>query len=676
MGDMKAINAKAQKQLNKMMDKLCSSSPEETESLLQQLLQSIYDGTVGELTFYVFEQLTSRLLEQNCIPSAHIRIFQILGVIKPALWSAPLMQWSENIRIHFFESLYNLHQYCTSYFEYHEGDSELEENYKTYLGFYRCLFTTHSNDLCAILALWPFDDAFHICCGHCGNDIHSLSLPDNGKPSNISLKTFDKELQEWTEEWDVFGNMMPFLTELGEKKQSVFLPQLYGTHCCSVCKKGERVIDSYMNWYYQNQQQVQEPEDVLIDWLMEYGNSRLHESYQRMLFFHKMALCYLHSQKNPSSLKLAECWLKISTDNTFLYQYSLQISYAERAVEFLEKPDVAQQYVSASSDCNKEYQTVLAEAYRRLGVAYCADFEHDENNHYDLAEKYYNKAIELFDEALGEGNERSKLVTRNIAVMQSNLKENVSHSIGALKKQIKEERQKENPDYEQIGDTYQLIADLYAEGMGNYKKAAHYYEYYLKQAKHTYGEESDFVADCYEELAEYLEADGNFLQACEYCEAALRINIREMGKIYLLPPIFKGLLVNILTKAGKIDEDDKFMRCMSASDSYCHVGELYLKTQQEENALKSFQKALELRIWVSHQPDYEQAKLHQLMGDTYEKLGNTEKAEKEYETAVMLYEETISANIARGNHPPFESETQECKGELKALLEKLNSNGV
>lgn len=669
------IDTKTQTQLNQMMEQLCGNPPEETGQTLYDLFHSVYSGTVNEQTFYVFERLTQRLLNENCIPGAHMRIFQVLGVIKTALWSAPLMQYPENIRVHFFESLYCLHQFSLGYFQFQAEDVNAEEQFKTYLGFYRCMFTTHSNELSALLTIWPFENAFHICCGHCGNDIHSLLLSDEIPPSNISCKTFEEDMEETAEEWDIFGSMMPFLTAMKEKKLSAFLVQLYGTHCCSVCQQEECVMDSYMNWYYQNQQQVQEPEDTLIDWLIDYGNGRLHESYQRMLFFHKMALCYLHSQKQPSRLKLAECWLKISTDHTFLYQYPIQIAYAKRAVDLLEAPDTSEYYCNASANGEENYLTLLAEAYRRLGIGYCADFEHGENNQYDLAMECYNKAIQLFDEVLGKGNEKTALVEKNIAVMQANLKEDASQSIGALKKQIQEERKKENPDYENIGDTYRIIADLYAEGMGNYKKAAHYYEYYLKQAQKTYGEESDFVADCYEELAEYYEADGNLEQACEYCKQALRINIREMGRIYLLPPIFKGLLVNLLTKTGKIDEDDKFTRSMSASDSYRHVGELYLQMQQEEKALKSFQKALELHNWVLQEPTSEKADLHRLMGDANQKLDNPEEAEKEYETAIGLYQKTIAANLARGNRPPFANETEECRKEQKILMQQLDYIG-
>lgn len=432
------------------------------------------------------------------------------------------------------------------------------------------------------------------------------------------------------------------LMELTAPVRECFFENLYRQSC------------SWIQWSWDGEE-MPCGDDRLPEWLLTYGDSKLYGEYDKMLFFHELALACVRGGSSPSPLKIAKCWLRLSTDFTFLHQYEYQIAYARKALDMLE---------GLEEEPDRERKLLTAEAWRKLGVGYNADFEHPENNLPDESLDCYRRAIEIFDEVLGEGNERTKLVEQNIAVLKADLKADAGEQIGILKKQIKEERKKEQPDQEKIADNYKLIADLYAEGMDNYKKAIHYYEYYLKWAKNTYGEESDYAADCYEELAEYYEAGGDLERAGEYYDRALWINVREMGRIYLLPPLFKEVLVGILTKTGRIDEDDKFTRSMSASDSYLHVGKIWLESGQAVKAIKAFEKALELREWVLQEPTYEKGYIHQKMSEAYGKLQEPEKAEKELDAALEIFQETFRKNMENGNPSLLASETEECRKEI------------
>lgn len=635
---------------------------------------------ITEQAFLEFDKLVNALMDNCKNWEEQFNILNRLIILKPALWSAPLMSFDKTIREKFFENLYELDFYMNRYISCIVGENNIDDNdsLKTWIGFCKCIFNTYSNVLPAISQIWLSDNPFHISCGNCGNDLHSIVLSSDAVPENIKCRTLDntESTELPAEEWNVFFILMPFLNALGETQLSAFLSQLYGTHRCTVCGKEECILESHMNWCY-NSHLLEEPENALIDWLIEYGDTQLNESYQKMLFFHKMALYYAHSQRKPEPVYLAKALLKVSTDNTFLFKYSIQIAYAKQTVDLLESSDTAEYYKNSDVDSYNEWQSMLGEAYRRLGYAYCSDFEHEENNSYDLAMECYNTAIKIFDAALGEGNDKTELVQKNIAILTLDMnKENqksASDSIGILKKQIKEERQKENPDYDKIADTYKIIASLYADKMNNYKKAIHYYEYYIKQIKVKYGDESDIVADCYESIAKYYEANGDLTAACEYCEHALQINIREMGRIFLLPPVFKDILVNILTKSSQIDEDDKYMRCLSASGAYRHVGELYLQMGQTKKAMQSFNRAFELYDWVMIEPTLEKGKIYQFIGDTYKQMGDIKQAEKNYITAINIYEKTAETNSLRDNKRLYESETSECLKEREKLMQQLNS---
>ena len=89
-------------------------------------------------------------------------------------------------------------------------------------------------------------------------------------------------------------------------------------------------------------------------------------------------------------------------------------------------------------------------------------------------------------------------------------------------------------------------------------------------------------ADSLEELAEYHEMEGDFEGACQLREKALEINLQEMGKLYLLPPIFKGLAITTAKLIGAIDENDKFSRVMSVADSYTELAVQYEELGHQE----------------------------------------------------------------------------------------------
>lgn len=663
------ITLDMQTDLDKSINQLCSHPSDQTKEVYKQLLQMLYKDNQRDISFYIHEQLLQHFLKEDYIREACHGMLPLLSEVTLALWASPLMSCPDSLREHFFENLFLQHQYFNNFFQY-PYEADMQESVRTWTAYYNIMLNSYSSDLFVFQDLWSLSEPLPVCCEYCRDDTHSLTVLHTPNADKIKKREFIRDTGKESahfepEEWDIFQNTMPYLHSLKETKLSTWLPRLYGTYRCEACGREQTVIEAYKNWLFWNQKLYKEPEEALIDWLIEFGNSKLNVSYQEMLFYHKMALNYLHSQKNPSILKLAQCWLKISTDYTFLYRYKCQIAYAKQAVELLEGP---------KEEYEREKQLLLAEAYRRLGIAWCADFEHMENNDFGLSMECYQHAIQIFDKILGEGNEKSKLIEQNIAVARSNFHEDVGESIGALKKQIREEKKKENPDREEIAENYKIIADMYAEGMNHYKKAAHYYQYYLEEMKVVYGAESDYVADCYEDLADYYEEDGDFVRACECCEHALEINIREMGKIYLLPPIFKGLLVNVLTKAGKIDSNDKYTRCMSASDSYRHVGELYLETGEEKRALKSFEKALELHDWVLETPTVEKGDLHRLKAEAMEALNREEDAKQEYEQALRIYQVTVRNNVLEGNKPLFQSETEECIENIRALREKLGKS--
>lgn len=421
-----------------------------------------------------------------------------------------------------------------------------------------------------------------------------------------------------------------------------------------------------MNWWNE-ENKIIEPENELIDWLNQQAEEKNSNDYKRRTFYYKMSLCYMHNQKRPSYIKMAKCILKNCSANAAILQKAdLQIMYAKDAVNLLE---------SVQGDSSDEYKLQLAESYGWLGRGISEKYEYEDSDKLEIARKYYLKAKEIFDEVLGEGNDRSEVMERNSIIMDLNSgqnEEDAEEHINSLLEQIEREKKKEKPDENKIADYYNLVAEIYAEELEDYEKTYYYYNKHIDCIKSLYGDDSDMVADCYESLAEYYEEDDDMEKACEYYEKALEINIREMGKMYMLPSIFKDIAVEVMASVGKIDKEDKFHRSMSASDSYLNVGEIYIELNKPKKAIKALKKSLALRDWELPMATSEKAYAHLLMGDAYLLMHNEKDAKAEYKIALEDYKQTIIDNEARTDKSLFESETEECKEQMEIVEEKIN----
>ena len=630
----------------------------------REAMNGIMDRTLKDgihpAAFYVYEELVKDLLNRQCVPAAYSSMFSLLGALKTRLWAAPLMQVSVIIRERFFEYLYYLSQFTQNYFRIPTTEEELEDHVKTYLGYYQMMFNTYSCDLPMIGELWA-GNPLKVQCSQCGSILTEEALTlcgqCEGKP----------EREDLPREWDVLHTMLPWLSGCNEKQLDSFLHFIYSSYRCPDCGEENSILEGYKKLRYQTLESSSEPEAALVEWLLTFGESKLHESQDKMLFLHKQALAYLFQMKQSEPLLLARCISRVATDYTFACQFRLEIGYAQWAVALLES--------LSDESYGNDKKLQLAEAYRRLGVAYNADFQHPENNFPERTAECYEKALRMFDEVLGAGNEKSATVKTNMLILKLDLGQDAGKEIQLVKEQIEIEKGRENPDEEKIADSCRRIAEAYANCMDDYEQGAQYYDYYLQWAKKEYGDESDFVADCYDELAEIYETGGDFENAGKYYEMALEINIREMGRIYTLPPLFKKLLTGILKKAGKIDESDKFDRSISASDSYIHVGELQMKSGNLKKAIHSFEKAISLRKWVMRKPNYQLGRIYQRMGTAYEKLGQGKAAQKQLHLAFETYRQVIADNEKERNSPyqaHLAMEIEDCENAIKEILNNDN----
>lgn len=652
MNDFTDDNTRAY--IDQLLDDILHKLPTESESAKNTLLQET--SRISPASFYAFHQITDSILQNTCAHEAFSTALFVLANLKPLLWSCPLMTFEEELRNTFFRDLYQLEPLLLQYFD-PEQISTLNPDAKTYYGYLYTLLCNYSNDTLIIYSQFPFRNPLPVPCGSVPVNPAVFSeensspiiprvydaLSDGLHPWHGLAEIFAQECNSVSttpegfgetdcNEWDFFTNTMRFLDACGEEFLSGCLQYLYGTYPCTAPNEPKTVMDFQISM-------LQPPSDDLTAWLIAQaefnGTLKAEQGYDSkyILFLHRMIVWYEKSKQTPDQTIIWEHIVAaISKDNCPLDVRIKKLQYIIRQLS------------------TSDFKSILANAYASLGLYLSCDYAHDERNRIDLSLAARAKAIKLFQEQeLWDcDNYRNSILSYTILTAESDEGDS-TYAVELLLDYIQRQETKENPNLDNIGDAYNRLAYLYAERIGDYQKTFVYYEKYMDAMKQIYGEDSDFIADCIETLADYHEDANDPKGACSLREKALEINIREMGKLYLLPPIFKGIAVSVAKATGAIDPSDKFNRVMSAADSYLAVGDSYYELGMTQKAMDCFRKSAALVEWEfkGKTPVVPMAAAHHRMGNVYYDQGNTQKAEKEYQEAIRICQFLIHLNESR-----------------------------
>ncbi len=682
-----AMDSKTKKNIDSIVKEILTEDSEKAindeRTLTEQLCTQI-----SFVSFYTFHELVQGIFEGRCEAKKLTGALISTAKLKTVLWSCDLMMLEEKERECFFKDLWKADAVARSVFT-PEAIRGLESGLRTFYGFIYMLLCSYSNDMLPIYYNYPFNLPIHISCGHCGNDIHSVLVAPEEMTEDNKAKMqpriyerdtdgFDSENIEDImkqerisesenadgygerdyDEWDIYNAGMRYLQACDEEYLTTVLPYLYGSHICGKCGQSETVIKSAVSWIYQHQEVLCEPGEELIEWLTEYARRVKKETAQTQgednisisYFLLKMAVWYEKSRKQPDLHRMYENIIEL---------------YRNRDGKTVPINVKKLQYIIRSLENTGEAE-ILAQTYSILSGDLCSDFMEEDRNRYDLSYEAAKRGIEVLE----KNNMKSSPLYRNLTVQLSIIaaeseEGDVQEAENRMLELIAEEKQKAEPDTEEIGELYNKLAYMFANRVCDYEKTYEYYGYYMEEIRRIYGKDSDMEADCLEELAEYHEMADDAEGACLLREQALEINLREMGKLYMLPPIFKGIAIAAAKAAGAIDEDDKFNRVMSVSDSYIELAEEYSELGRDEEALICRQKALSLLEWQfkGKLPDPRTAELHRQIGDYYNENGKNRQAKKEWQQAKEICNVVIRESI-------YEDEVETCK-ELLEELEEL-----
>lgn len=600
-----------------------------------------------ENSLKTFHTLVDSIWNQECEEEDFTGVLQQTAQLKSLLWSADLMQANEELRIQFFEDLQRI-EYVAKQVLQPEAIKPLDLETRTYYGYLYAFLCQYSNDLPLIYYGFPFQYPIHISCGKCDNDIHSVlvnpvelnekntttviptsySWEEDGLNDRNEVKEGRYSESDTPEgfgekdcnEWDFYGNVMRMLDACGEEYLAGIMRYLYGEHTCTKCHHKEPVIESYRRWFYANQPNYDEPKRELVDWII-YRAKEAEKEYDSdfAAFLYRMAVWYEKSRNTPDMEKIYDAIL-FYYDRNYLVQHELvaQIQYVLREL------------------LKTDYDILKARAYLKVASCCAFDMHNEEKNRFDLAWQACLKAISIYQklqkleeqgywEALhglcesliwagvGDIDLADELVLEYIARME-----------------------KENGDIDLIADAYYRLARMWGKGAGDYEKCYVYFDKCVEISMEMFGENSDYVAGLYEELAGYYEDDGNIKKACELRELALEINEEKEPE----------------------------------AESCQKLGELYYHLEMPDKAMTCCKQAEELyeKERKGKLPNCRMAQLHILKGDIFLDKNHRKLAEKEYREAMDICNGLLEIST-------LDNEVEECQEILSDIKERLENGG-
>lgn len=638
--------------LKYLLSAMLEADGKEMADILQETVPILIKNyKLCKLTFVSIPILVDIMFQKKV--NEMIMLIDFIGIIKTFAHGFDMSTLDRETYRAYYDSIFQVQEFCKNFMNVHDLGKLKKEDKSMFCVTYLSIMS-FSKDAYAFLLNKPFDQAFHVKCPECGNDIHSLYISIEKNDISSQIKPVFKDFKEWDglDYEDVYLWFGSFLNRIGEIYYLKLLPYLYGTNRCSVCGKKYIVMEGIKNYLTEYVQEAARPSKEEAQFVLETAEALMLEGeYEKALCYCRLALSF---EKDTNA---AAVYLLIGSCYNFLHKYGKERCSIQKAVDLLER----------NGNCHAE----LAEAYKRLGNAYSADYENEDNNDYEKAVSCYQKSIEIYNDEFGEGSKHSNGVYYNLALLYADGLKDGEKSIFLLKKLLDSMEGESFWEEEEIAEYNKTISYVYEEYMKEYDKAIHYYKVYLEYVMKEYGENSEIAADCYREFAELYEKQGEAETAAEFYECALKINIDEMGKVYILPPVFKKAGTRVL-KLSKKEQNpmDLMHRSMSAAESYDDIGDLYFGKENFKKAIKCYEKALALREWVFRNPVRECGDSHYKLAELYRELGNNKELIKEYTAALRVYHQVMLEGYESG-HPIVIEDAEVCREKAIEICREL-----
>jgi CHAT domain-containing protein/tetratricopeptide (TPR) repeat protein len=291
-------------------------------------------------------------------------------------------------------------------------------------------------------------------------------------------------------------------------------------------------------------------------------------------------------------------------------------------------------------------QAALSEIFIQMGLA------KDYADQYDKAIQYFRQAISLRQNHIGEGNIDGELATIYLYIGRAlDNKGLFDDAIGFKTKALHffelPQAQEEYPGA--LGNCKTNLGASYSK-KNDYTRALELYEEAVEHKRKDFGQESLDLASVYNNMGLLFAKKSDHTRAVEYFQRAIEIWQKRLPENH---PHLIAAYNNIgesYFELREAQQANQFIEkalqlaaasgepSMQAANALISRGNLYFEAKELENALKAYQKALDMKVELLGDAHPEVANTYNNLANVYAEKRDTLQARKHYRKAIEIFE--------------------------------------
>ena len=280
-----------------------------------------------------------------------------------------------------------------------------------------------------------------------------------------------------------------------------------------------------------------------------------------------------------------------------------------------------------------------------------------ENDNYESAIAYHNKALRIFENAYG--TEHYEVATCHniigIACLQkdSDLSEAIKHLEKALNLFLKV-LGSEEPE---VGTCYHNLGVAHSR-LRKDNKALEYYEQALELQIKIYGPDHPNVTATNQNLGEFYLNKEDYEKANLYLGESLKSSLKTVEDEDSIEAKYKGYLAEGIEHAEVGDwkkAEDSFLKSLDLmklyspnshemAESHKDMAEIYIGGKEYDKAIEHYEKGLDIFLNIYGEEHLEVASVYNLIGIAYRSKNSSDRAIENYEHSLDIYLKVLGSN--------------------------------
>ncbi|EGD81841.1 kinesin light chain isoform 1 [Salpingoeca rosetta] len=284
-----------------------------------------------------------------------------------------------------------------------------------------------------------------------------------------------------------------------------------------------------------------------------------------------------------------------------------------------------------------------ADTFGNLGIAYASKGE------YDKAIAYYEKALAVFVETLGEKHPSTANTYNNLGLAYDSKGEH-ARGIHYYEKALAIRVETLGEKHPSTATSYNNLGSAY-HSKGDYDRAIAFYEKALAIRVEMLGEKHPSTADSYLGLGNAYYSKGEYDKAIAFYEKALAITVETLGEKHPSTASTYNNLGSAYYSKGEYDKAIAFYekalaitvetlgeKHPSTASTYNNLGSAYYSKGEYDKAIAFYEKALAITVETLGEK-------HPSTADTYGNLGIAYHSKGDYDRAIHFHEKDLAITV-------------------------------